>query len=204
MDNESDRADAVLDFWFGHPRDCLYADKARIDFWFGGAPEVNREIKTRFTVDHRRAAEGKLDHWVSSEDGLLALVILLDQFSRNLYRDSGRAFACDAKALQLTLSAVSEKRDITLQPLQRLFLYLPLEHAEDPQMQKLSVEKFAGLVKQAPEGMHKTYRGFLEYAERHKTIIERFGRFPHRNALLGRASSAEENAFLMQPGSSFM
>lgn len=203
MDNEL-RIDAILDFWFGRPREYLRADDARIRFWFGGAPEVNREIKARFSVEWQQAAEGGLDHWASSQNGLLALVILLDQFSRNLHRDSGRAFACDPQALQFCLSAIDNRRDAGLQPLQRLFLYLPLEHAEDLQMQTLSVEKFSDLAEHAPAGMDKTYRGFLEYAERHKAVIERFGRFPHRNALLGRVSRAEETAFLAQPGSSFM
>lgn len=204
MNNEFRRIDAILDFWFGRPRDYVRAGDARVKFWFGGAPEVNREIEARFAADWQQAAGGGLDHWALSQDGLLALVILLDQFSRNLHRDSGRAFACDSKALQLGLAAVNERRDADMQPLQRLFLYLPLEHAEDLQMQTLSVEKFTELAEHAPAGMHKTYRGFLEYAERHKAIIERFGRFPHRNALLGRVSTAEESAFLAQPGSSFM
>lgn len=204
MDNESQRAGAILDFWFGRPRDYLRADEPRINFWFGGAPNVNRTIKDRFAADHRQAAEGRLDHWLLSEDGVLALVILLDQFSRNLYRNSGRAFECDPKALQLSLTAINEQRDNDMQPLQRLFLYLPLEHAEDLQIQRLSVEKFADLAEHTPPHMRDVYIGFLEYAERHKTIIERFGRFPHRNALLGRLSSTEETVFLAQPGSSFM
>lgn len=204
MDNELHRADAILDFWFGRPRDYLQAGDARINFWFRGASDVNRAIKDRFAADQQQAAEGRRDHWASTQDGLLALVILLDQFSRNIYRNSSRAFACDPKALQISLVAIREQRDTDMQPLQRLFLYLPLEHAEDIQVQKLSVEKLTNLAEHAPAGMHGAYRGFLEYAERHKAVIERFGRFPHRNALLGRASSAEETAFLAQPGSSFL
>lgn len=204
MDNPSQRVDAILDFWYGQPRNYVRADKARIDLWFGGSAGVNRTIKDRFAADHQQATEDKLNHWVSSREGLLALVILLDQFSRNIYRDSGRAFDWDHKALQLSLAAIDNRQDVEMQPLQRLFLYLPLEHAEDPQMQTLSVEKFTRLAEQAPEDTRDMYRGFLDYAIRHKTIIDRFGRFPHRNALLGRNSSEEEKAFLTQPGSSFM
>ncbi|HEX7025729.1 MAG TPA: DUF924 family protein [Gammaproteobacteria bacterium] len=204
MDNESQRVDAILDFWYGQPRDYVHAGEARIKFWFGGAPDVNRAIRERFAADHRYAAENRLDHWAVPENGLLALVILLDQFSRNIYRGSSRAFEWDHKALALSLAAIGDGRDIVMLPLQRLFLYLPLEHAEDPQMQRLSVDKFTALAEQAPEDMHETYLGFLDYAQRHKAIIERFGRFPHRNALLGRDSTAEEKEFLTQPGSSFM
>lgn len=204
MDNESQRAEAILDFWYGRPRNYVQADAARIKFWFSGAADVNRTIRERFAADHQRAAEGKLDHWALSPDGLLALVILLDQFSRNIYRNSGRAFEWDDKALRLSLAAVTDQRDLDMQPLQRLFLYLPFEHAEDPQMQELSVEKFTALTELAPEGMRATYREFLDYAERHKVIIDRFDRFPHRNAPLGRRSSSEEQEFLKQPGSSFM
>ena len=141
MPETQPRIDAILDYWFGIPREYKHCATERLALWFGGDPAVNAYIAEQFAEDHRRAAAGDLDIWAETDEGLLALVIVLDQFSRNLYRNNSRAFDCDPQALALSLAAIAQGRDHQLLPLQRLFLYLPLEHAEDLDLQRRSVAK---------------------------------------------------------------
>ena len=177
-------AGAVLAFWFEEhgPKD-----------WFAKNPAFDAEIGRRFGALHARAARGELDSWAKRPRGALALVIVLDQFSRNMQRDSVKAFACDAKARDLARRAVDRGFDGQLDDREKTFLYLPFEHSEDPRDQELSIRCFARLAD----------KSLLGWAEKHKAIIDRFGRYPHRNAALGRASTPEEIAFLAEPGSSF-
>ena len=183
---------AVLDFWF-QPAGSYRPE------WFRKDAAFDASIRDRFAADVEAALAGTLPAPVSEED-LLAHIVVLDQFTRNIFRDSARAFAGDAQALRLAMRLVTEGRDKNLGPWQRWFAYLPFEHAESPLEQERSVALFAALARemQAP-----AFDSALDYAERHRVIIERFGRFPHRNAILGRASTAEESEFLKQPGSSF-
>jgi uncharacterized protein (DUF924 family) len=190
---ESDPFISVLDFWFG-PQEAR--GKARPE-WFRKDEKFDAEIRRRFGELHARAARGGLEAWRASPEPMLALVIVLDQFSRNLYRNDARAFAQDAHALECARQAIARGDDLGLLPVERQFLYMPFEHSEDPADQDLAVERMLSL-----EAFEAT-RGLAEYALRHRVIVRRFGRFPHRNAVLGRATTAEEAEFLKQPGSGF-
>lgn len=193
----------VLEFWFGDlpASDAVPAERFRL--WFGGGEEVDRLIRDRFGDDLGRAMRGEYDHWLESPRGTLALIVLLDQFPRNIHRGTDRAYACDERALLLCLAGMEQGHDLELAIAERAFFYLPLEHSEDLGMQRRSVRAFEALLAAAPAAMKEMCTGFLDYAVRHRRIIERFGRFPHRNAVLGRPSTAEEEAFLREPGSSF-
>lgn len=191
-----DDARAVLDFWFGAPGSATHG-KPRAE-WFRKSDAFDRAIERRFAPLIESALEGGLRDWETQTQTALARILLLDQFTRNVYRDTPRAFAGDALALAAAQALVADGRDLALPPQQRAFVYLPFEHAEDPAMQDESMRLFTRLDAQA-----QGFGGSLDYAQRHHAIIERFGRFPHRNAILGRASTAEELAFLQQPGSSF-
>ena len=184
----------VLDFWFGAPDSPEYG-KAR-DLWFRKSEATDATIRALFGMDVEAALAGERDGWADGPRGTLALVLLLDQFTRNIFRDTPRAFAGDACALGLAQALVARRDDRLLAPLERWFVYLPFEHAESLPMQEQSVRLNGQLV---TEGHADT----LEWAQKHHDVIARFGRFPHRNAILGRASTPEELAFLQQPGSRF-
>ena len=181
----------VLDFWFGTPR-----GRARRE-WFVKDAAFDEEIRRRFGALHEAASRRALEAWRESRDGMLALVILLDQFSRNLYRGQARAYAQDAHALECVRQALARGDDRQLAPAERQFLYLPLEHSEDLDVQDEALERMRSL------DYFDEMRGALEWARRHREIIARFGRFPHRNAALGRASTPDEVEFLKEPGSGF-
>jgi uncharacterized protein (DUF924 family) len=184
-------AASVLQFWFG-------ADDALREVWFRKDPAFDDEIRSRFGALVERALTGALDDWAVERDGALARIVVLDQFTRNIFRDTPRAFAGDAQALAGARAMVARGDDLTLPPLRRVFVYLPFEHAEDRAMQRESLRLFAALLRE-----HASTATFDDYARRHAEVIERFGRFPHRNAVLGRVSTADEAAFLLQPGSGF-
>jgi len=194
---------AVLDFWFQDVEGSRPAPESAFARWFGKSEQTDREIADRFGEPVERALRGELDRWTESPRGRLALVILLDQFTRNLFRGTARAFSGDARALALCREGIARGDDGTLEPHQRVFLYLPLEHAEDTRAQGESVRAFETLAAAVPETLRKEFEGYLDYARRHAEVVERFGRFPHRNRALGRPSSEQELAFLRQPGSSF-
>ena len=183
----------VLEFWFGPPDVAPTKRKE----WFGKAPEFDAEIRRRFEPLIGRAAAGACDDWRVSARDALALCIVLDQFPRNSYRGSPRAFATDAKALAVARDSIDRGFDRLLSPVERVFVYLPLEHAEDVACQDLSVRLFDSLPDDADSESAR------DYARRHRDIVVRFGRFPHRNDILGRTSTPEELAFLREPGSSF-
>ena len=185
----------VLEFWFGAP-DSPEFGRPRAP-WFVKSAEFDALIRDRFLATHEAAAAGALDAWSSRPLAALALAVVLDQFPRNMFRGTPRAFAADARALALARDAVGQGFDAVLLPVQRWFVYLPFEHAEDLGAQRESLRLFERLATDAAGA------GTLTYAMRHYAVIERFGRFPHRNAILGRASTPEELAFLAQPGSSF-
>jgi uncharacterized protein (DUF924 family) len=181
----------VLDFWFGPE------PGRRRRQWFVKDPAFDAQIRGRFLEDHRRARAGELDAWLAAPESCLALVILLDQFPRNLFRGTPEAFAADARALAAARHALERGFDAGMPPARRLFFYLPFEHSENLDDQRRSValaEPFRAL---------PGFEDIHDYALRHLRVIERFGRFPHRNAVLGRESTPEEEEFLKQPGSSF-
>ena len=187
------RVDEILDFWFGGE-----AERGTFrDVWFEKNEDFDREISSRFRKDYERAAAGGLEDWQNSERGCLALILLLDQFPRNMFRGDARAFATDHRARAVADHAVSEGMDLALPPIQRMFVYLPFEHSEDTEDQQRSIELFLALDEEldGPD--------LVSYARRHAEIISRFGRFPHRNATLGRDTTPEEAEFLEEPGSSF-
>jgi uncharacterized protein (DUF924 family) len=186
--------DEILEFWFGHPDASGHGD-ARAE-WFRKDAAFDSALRERFDGAVETALEGGFAEWADPR-GALARVLLLDQFTRNSYRDTPRAFAGDALALSIAEQAVARRDDAGLIPVERWFLYLPFEHAESMAAQRQSIELFARL---ATETGHTDP---LLWAQRHATIIRRFGRFPHRNAILGRESTPEEVAFLATPGSSF-
>lgn len=179
--------DDVLAFWF---------EEHGPDDWFAKSDEFDKEIRDRFLTVYEQAAAGGLQEWRNTPRGCLALCLVLDQFPRNLFRDDPRAFATDALARDLTRHLLDQgfDRDPALDGPARMFVYLPLEHSEDIEDQRLCLD----LVRERIGN-----ESFIDYAERHLKIIERFGRFPHRNAVLGRECTPEEAEFLEQPGSGF-
>jgi len=185
---------AVLSFWF---------DPANVPHWFDSNADFDAAIGERFGQVFALATEGKLRHWTDTPQGWLALVIVLDQFSRNAYRHDPRAWAQDLPAQQLVVWGIKEGFDRQLPPMQRVFAYMPFEHAENIGLQHRCVALFEALCADVPPEERHRYTGFLDYARRHQAVIARFGRFPHRNAVLGRPCTPEEQAFLAEPGSRF-
>lgn len=185
------RAAEVIDFWFA-------GSDAPREEWFRKDAAFDALIAARFGAAIEQALHGGLTDWAQTPQGALAQVIVLDQFTRNAFRDTPRAFAGDALALAAARAMVARGDDRVLPPLQRVFVYLPFEHAEDAAMQDESLRLFGALA-----SADASFAVQLDYAQRHADIVRRFGRFPHRNALLGRESTAEEVQFLQQPGSRF-
>ncbi len=184
-------ASDVLLFWFGElPHESR-------DVWFRKDPAFDALIRERFGDAVAAAQDGAFSDWSVSTRGALARVILLDQFTRNIYRDTARAFAGDAQALAIATAVVDAGLDRALDRYERQFLYLPFEHDESAVVQDRSVELFAALARETGDD------SLMPWARRHAEIVHRFGRFPHRNAILGRASTPEETAFLEGPGSRF-
>jgi uncharacterized protein (DUF924 family) len=188
--------DEILSFWFDRSPNEPGTGAAR-KVWFSKNPEFDQEVIVRFRAIYNQAAEGKLDHWQETPEGALALILLLDQFSRNMFRDSPQAFATDEKALVVAKGAIARKFDQLLPPVKRWFVYMPLMHSENLADQNQCVELFRSL------SDHPDVPGGYTYAEKHRAVIERFGRFPHRNRVLNRATTPEEAEFLKQPGSTF-
>ncbi|MCX7512778.1 DUF924 family protein [Frateuria sp. STR12] len=184
-------AQDVLDFWF--------ADENAVR-WFVRDADFDQVIAGRFGPTLEAAANDALDDWAVTPHGWLALLIVLDQFSRNIHRGSARAFAQDAKAQALALEGLARRDDEALAPLERVFAYLPLEHAEDLALQWRSVTLFRALSLQASPNARGQYESFLDYARRHCEVVARYGRFPHRNAALGRPGTADEQAYLAEGG----
>jgi uncharacterized protein (DUF924 family) len=189
------QAQEILDFWFGSPDDPSYGKPRQI--WFSKKPDFDEELQSRFIKDYQKAAAGYLDEWIDLPETCLALILLLDQFPRNMFRGTPQAFATDWEALSAAHHAVAQGYDRELMPVQRWFIYCPFEHSENLDHQLKCVQLFQQL-SDSPESA-----GAIEYAIRHLEVIERFGRFPHRNEILGRASTPEEKDFLQHPGSSF-
>lgn len=193
----------LLEHWFGQAGDGWTISADRIELWFGRSDETDADLRRRFGRLHERASAGELSSWEADPRSKLALLLLFDQLSRNLHRGTPDAFANDPRALGLAREMIDRGEDRELRPIERPFVYLPLEHAEDLEAQHRAVEAFRALRDEAPEAARAGYETLLDYAERHLVVIERFGRFPHRNAILGRESTTEEEAFLLEPGSSF-
>jgi len=207
FDNENlpMEASAVLDFWFGPSGqdNALVVSSDRDALWWQSDASVDRYIQTRFGDIHQEARNGGLDEWCTTPNGRLALILVLDQFSRHIFRDRPEAFAQDERAQLLCLSGMERGSDKALGLLQRVFFYLPLEHAENAAMQSTCVHMFELLLEQAPERHKERFQQYLEFAHRHQRVIDRFGRFPHRNEVLGRPSNHHEQRFLRTEGRGF-
>jgi uncharacterized protein (DUF924 family) len=195
--------DSIHKFWFGPSIDETAIIAAQSKLWWDKNAKIDERMRTRFEATVSEAAHGRLADWRLQPLGLLALILLTDQFPRNIYRGSARAFACDAEARRLCKDAIAARYDRGLRIIERVFIYLPLEHSEDPADQEESVRRYTALLSEAPAPLKTSFQGFLDYARRHRDVIDRFGRFPHRNAILGITSTPEELTFLEQPGSSF-
>ncbi len=200
------QAQAVFDFWF-QPAPGHAADAPRVE-WFKKDEAFDRSIAERFGAQIELALEGGLHAWdAEGPQAALARIVVLDQFTRNVYRGTPLAFAGDHQALEAALDMVDAEEDLALPPLQRGFVYMPFEHAEDIAMQEQAVALFTRMADaesgKVSDATAKSIASSLNYAKRHRDVIQRFGRFPHRNAILGRTSTSEEIEFLQQPGSGF-
>jgi uncharacterized protein (DUF924 family) len=201
-----DEALEVRRFWFGKLPLKPESVSERLALWFGTGDDEQRAddlVRAQFGPLIERAAAGELASWADSPRRRLSLVLLLDQFPRHAYRGTGRAFATDREALALTLSGMQAAADAALMPVERIFFYMPLQHAELRDAQEESVAAYRRLVNEAPAELKGMFTSTLEWAERHHSIVARFGRFPHRNRALARPSTAEEEAHLRQGAESF-
>lgn len=198
-----DQPENVLAFWFGPPGSAAEIAGRQRTLWFGKSPANDQAVIERFSATLVAATAGQLDHWIHTPRGRLALVIVLDQFPHHIHRDQPQAFATDPQALVLSLAALAAGEDRQLAPIERVFLYLPLEHAESIDMQERSVSLYQQLAQEAADDERALFDNFLDYARKHLDVVARFGRFPHRNAILGRPSTPDEIEFLKQPGSRF-
>ncbi|MEL6139500.1 MAG: DUF924 family protein [Cyanobacteria bacterium J06628_6] len=190
------RSQPILEFWFGDPAGLDYGEFRKI--WFKKDETFDQQIRHRFLTDYERAVAGDYADWLNMPRTCLALIIVLDQFARNLFRGSPQSFAADPQALATAKVAIASGYEAELLPVERFFLYLPFEHSENLADQNRCVQLFEALVEAAPFLQHG-----LDYAYRHREVIEKFGRFPHRNDVLGRPSTPAEAVFLQQPGSRF-
>ena len=193
----------LLEWWFGtfeSPSE-IAADKGRL--WFGKRDSQDLEARTRFGGWVEQALAGGLTEWAQRPEGWLALVLLLDQLPRMIFRDSPNSFAGDLRAQALVAQGIAADFDRQLRPIERVFIYLVFEHCENLAVQNEAVSRYIDLVAQQPASDRTLFNDYLDYAEQHQQVIARFGRFPHRNAVLGRESTAEELEFLSRPGSRF-
>lgn len=194
----------ILDFWFGDSADddaTIANRQSRL--WWDKNPATDETIRERFEAQVQAAADGQLDAWKGSPEGWLALIVLTDQFPRNIHRGTPESFSFDPIARTLCLDGIEAGADQQLRPIQRVFFYLPLEHSESMPDQQMCVDLMRSLARSVPEAQRAPFDYFVDFALAHRKIVERFRRFPHRNAILGRDSTDEEIEFLKQPGSSF-
>ena len=195
-DDDMSRIDEILSFWFKEQALSAPQIDHRMDIWFGEDPDFDDQIETAFADDVNSACKGKLDHWAAEPHGRLALIILIDQFRRNIYRNTAKAFSQDKLALKLCVEGAMEKKDKGLTPIQKVFFYMPLQHAESRKVQAKSLELYNRLAESVSPTYQETFLTVAQFAELHKDIIDQFGRFPHRNELLGRANTPEEDEYL--------
>lgn len=193
----------ILDFWFGPGGNAREIAARQSPLWFGKSAVNDQRVNARFSDTLVTAAAGRLDGWAATPHGRLALIIVLDQFPHHIHRGGAKSFATDPQALAHALAALESGEDVQLSPIERVFLYLPIEHAESVEMQDLSVALYGRLAAEASADERALFDDFLKYAHAHRDVIVRFGRYPHRNKLLGRPSTPEEIEFLKQPGSRF-
>lgn len=195
----------ILRFWFGDLREDSWPDEEKQKMWWMKSNETDDLIRERFGQHVALAEKGKLSGWLDTPEGTLAFIIVVDQFPRNIRRDTAEAFSLDPLALSTGLNGIEKGFDRDLHPAHRTFFYLPLMHSEDIEIQRLSVEKYSALESEFAEStvFRRELSCATDFARKHSEIISKFGRYPHRNVALGRESTSEEIEFLKRPGSSF-
>lgn len=195
-DEDQIRIEAVLAFWFREQALSAPQIDHRMNIWFGENSVFDQEIEREFKNDIEAASAGRLTHWANAPQGRLALILLLDQFRRNIYRGTAAAFSHDKMALKLCVEGAMKNRDSGLSPIEKVFFYMPLQHAESKKVQAKSVLLYSRLAKAVTPTYRETFETIAQFAELHADIVKTFGRFPHRNALLGRENTAEEAEYL--------
>ena len=195
--------EVILRFWFGELDELGRADEATQARWWSKDPALDAEIRQRFGSTHAAVARGELDTWLDAPRTRLAYIVVLDQFSRNMFRDTAGMFATDDAALRAALTGVDAGMDKKLRLDERGMFYMPLMHNEDLAIQERCIALFQELSNEVTGSARASMLSRVGFAERHRDIVKKFGRFPHRNALLGRASTPDEMDFLNGPGSSF-
>lgn len=202
-DEDERNIERVLSFWFQERQLTAPQVDARMETWFSEDPAFDAEIANNFGGLVDLASAGQLNHWAQSSRGRLALIILLDQFRRNIYRNTADAFAADKLALKFCVEGAMAKADAPLSPIERVFFYMPLQHAESRKVQAKSARIFRRLAEVVSPTYRETFAAFADFAELHNDIIQQFGRFPHRNSILGRENTAEEQDYLSGDNPSF-
>lgn len=195
-DEDQLRIERILSFWF--ESEILSAPQidGRMETWFGSNAEFDANIVREFSDDVEQATDGKLDHWANTPSGRLALILLLDQFRRNIFRGTAEAFSKDRAALKLCIEGAMGNRDSGLAPIHRVFFYMPLQHAESKRVQAKSVDLYNRIVNAVSPSYRETFETIAQFAELHADIIMQFGRFPHRNKILNRENTPEEEEYL--------
>lgn len=195
--------DEILEYWFEDTVRDPSRVPHRMEFWFGDDPDRDAQMRERWGDLVSAASEGKLDFWTKTPRGRLAVLLLLDQMRRNIYRGTADAFCRDGRARYLMRDGVSRLMDLKLTPIERVFFYMPLQHSESLDDQELAVDRFLQLEREVASQHREFFAGFRKYAQMHRDIIARFGRFPHRNSILGRRDTAEETTWLAGGGERF-
>ncbi len=202
-DDDQIRIDEILSFWFMEQTLSAPQIDGRMDTWFGDDPVFDEEVAKEFADDVDRASDGNLDHWGHQPRGRLALILLLDQFRRNIFRNTAQAFEKDKAALKLCVEGAMEKKDKGLAPIHKAFFYMPLQHAESRKVQAKSREIYQRLAEAVSPTYKETFETISQFADLHADIVEQFGRFPHRNKLLNRENSPEEEEYLASDSPGF-
>ncbi|MGI9261570.1 MAG: DUF924 family protein [Woeseiaceae bacterium] len=202
-DADRSRIEAILTFWFKEQALSAPQIDGRMDVWFGSDPVFDEEIAGNFAQDVQDASKGLLDHWANEARGRLALILLVDQFRRNIYRNKPEAFELDKAALKLCVEGAMEKKDKGLSPIERVFFYMPLQHAESRKVQEKSCQIYNKLCDAVSPTYKETFETVAQFAELHADIVRQYGRFPHRNAILGRDNTPEEDEYLAGDAPSF-
>jgi len=195
-DDDQIRIDEILTFWFKEKELSAPQIDSRMDMWFGEDGVFDQQVANEFADDVERASDGELNHWAHEPRGRLALILLLDQFRRNIHRNTSEAFAKDKVALKLCVKGAAEKMEKGLTPIQRVFFYMPLQHAESRKVQQKSCEIYKRLCDAVSPTYKETFETIAQFAELHADIVEQYGRFPHRNKLLKRANTPQEDEYL--------
>lgn len=195
-ESDRERIEAVLRFWFKEQELSAPQIDGRMDVWFGEDPIFDEQIVRQFSADVERASGGELDHWADDPRGRLALIVLIDQFRRNIYRNQPQAFSHDKLALKLCVEGAMQESDKGLSPIERVFFYMPLQHAESRKVQEKSRQIFGKLADAVSATYRETFETVAQFADLHADIIEQYGRFPHRNRILNRPNTPEEEEYL--------